>query len=759
MPAKSATSSSRSARSEQAKPKAKPGIMPKPRNTAAKPQRKTRAPAEAHALRPWLDHRRPAEERARLLVAAMSREEKIAQLLNEAPAIERLGVDPYNWWNECLHGVGRAGRATVFPQPIALAATFDADLVHRVATAISDEARAKHRLFSASNRRGIYQGLTFWTPNINIFRDPRWGRGHETYGECPWLTGTLGVAFITGLQGDDPKHLKLVATAKHFAVHSGPEAQRHTFDAQCDDRDLRLTYLPAFKMAVDCGVASIMGAYNRTNGEPCCGSQTLLTDVLRGEWGFTGYVVSDCGAINDFHKHHHLTADAAASGALALTNGCDLECGFGDDAPFRHLGQAIERGLCDDADLDTACVRGFSARFRLGMFDPPGTVSWSRIDPKVIDSAAHRELAREAARASIVLLKNDGVLPLAKNLRSIVVVGPNADAVDVLLGNYNGLNPRMVTVLEGLTGAVAADCQVQHFRGADLLHPAKTGFPAAVWTAEQADIVIAVVGLSPRIEGEEGEACLSDAAGDRTAIELPQIQLELLQAIKAKGKRLVVVLMNGGAVACPWLAEHADAVLTAWYPGEEGGTAVADVLFGDANPGGRLPVTFYRATSDLPEFADYRMSASPATATHPATPGRTYRYFTGEALWPFGHGLSYTTFAYQSASVQTRKDGDRTVKVTLRNTGSRAGDEVVQVYLRDEAASVPVPRHQLVAAARVPLDAGQRKTLTLEIAQEYFAIVDDEGRRKVEPGTFAVWVGGGQPDTGAAGLWTTVTVR
>lgn len=705
----------------------------------------------AKTKQPWIDHRRPATERARHLVAAMTLDEKVAQLLNEAPGVPRLGVTPYNWWNECLHGVGRAGRATVFPQPIALAATFDPRLVRQVADAVSDEARAKYRLFSAANRRGIYQGLTFWTPNINIFRDPRWGRGHETYGECPWLTGTLGVAFIQGLQGDDPRHLKLVATAKHFAVHSGPEDGRHAFDATVGERDLRLTYLPAFQRAVQEGkVASIMGAYNRTNGEACCASPTLLQRILRDEWGFTGYVVSDCGAVDDIHRHHRLAPDVVSAGAQALRAGCDLECGFGPEAPFRHLAEAVRRGLVAESELDTACERVFAARFRLGMFDPPRAVRWSRVDPTVVDSPRHRALARTAARAGIVLLENrGGILPLRKDLRSILVVGPNADAADVLLGNYNGLNPRLVTVLEGITGAVARDCAVQYFRGADLLHPARTGFPAAVWTAEQAEVVIAVVGLSPRLEGEEGEACLSAAAGDRIAIELPEVQLELLKAIKAKGKPLVVVLLNGGAVACPWIKEHADAVVEAWYPGEEGGTAVADVLFGDHNPSGRLPITFYRSTADLPPYGEYAMA------------GRTYRYFEGEPLWPFGHGLSYTRFAYAGVRAdRARVDagGRVTIRAIVRNAGRRLGTEVVQLYVRDEEATVPVPRHQLLGCARVRLAPGATRAVSFSVRVADLAVVDDAGARVVEPGRFSAWVGGGQPGTGAPGGWARFAV-
>lgn len=699
---------------------------------------------------PWLDLRQSAETRATALVAAMNRDEKIAQLLNEAPAIPRLGVDPYNWWNECLHGVGRAGRATVFPQPIGLAATFDAPLVHRVATAISDEARAKHRAFSSANRRGIYQGLTFWSPNINIFRDPRWGRGHETYGECPWLTGTLAVAFITGLQGDDERHLKLVATAKHWVVHSGPENARHTFDARVSERDLRLTYLPAFRMAVvDAKVASVMGAYNRVNGEPSCGSP-VLERILRLEWGFQGYVVSDCGAINDFHTGHRVTADSPESAALALKNGCDLECGFGSDAPFRHLAAAIARGLCTDADLDRACIRVFTARIRLGLFDPPKHVRWSSIPPSVVESPAHRRLARISAQRSIVLVKNEGnLLPLPKDLRSLVVVGPNADAVDVLLGNYSGLSPRLVTVLEGITAAVQPDCALQFFRGCDLIHPSRAGFGGTVWTAEQADVVIAVMGLSPRLEGEEGDACMSDANGDRTAIELPEIQLGLLQAIKAKGKKLVVVLMNGGAVACPWVAEHADAIVCAWYPGEEGGTAVADVLFGDVNPAGRLPVTFYRATSDLPPFADYAMQ------------GRTYRYFQGEAQWPFGYGLSYTRFTYAEATAtpEAVSTGTITVSATVANTGPRDGDEVVQVYVRWPDGVGPVPRQQLVAYTRIPLKRGAKRTVRLKVKVDRLALPDDAGRMEVAPGKYQFWIGGGQPDQGAPGAWTHSTIR
>jgi len=589
------------------------------------------------------------EDRARDLVSRMTIEEKVSQMMHSAPAIERLGVPAYNWWNECLHGVARAGVATVFPQAIGLAAMWDVDLMGEIADVISTEGRAKHHEAVRQGDYGIYRGLTFWTPNINIFRDPRWGRGHETYGEDPYLTARLGVAFVKGLQGDHPTYLKAVATPKHFAVHSGPEKDRHSFDAVVSKKDLRETYLPAFEACVkEAGAGSVMGAYNRTNGEPCCASKTLLIDILRDEWGFDGYVVSDCGAIQDIHQHHQVTTCTAESAALSVTNGCDLECG----CVYANLMTALEKGLISEETIDRALVRLFTARFRLGMFDPPEQVPYAQIPYEANDCEEHRQLARKAARESIVLLKNEpgsptyeggvgrGLLPLRKDLNSIAVIGPNADSLDVLLGNYFGTPSRYVTPLEGIRNAVSADTRVWYAKGCELLGNSTDGFSEAVSAAERSEVVVICPGLSPQIEGEAGDAFNSDAGGDRTHIDLTGVQQQLLERIVAVGKPVVLVLLNGSALAINWANEHVPAILEAWYPGQEGGTAIADVLFGDYNPSGRLPVTFPKSLEQLPPFEDYSMQ------------GRTYRYMTEEPLYPFGYGLSYTRFEY-SASILT----------------------------------------------------------------------------------------------------------
>ena len=838
----------------------------------------------------------PIEARVDDLVSRMTLEEKISQMAYDAPAIDRLGVPAYNWWNECLHGVGRAGIATVFPQAIGLGATWNTGLMHRVAVAISDEARAKHHEALRRGVRDIYTGLTFWSPNVNIFRDPRWGRGQETYGEDPYLTARMGVAFVQGLQGYDPRYLKLVATPKHFAVHSGPELDRHHFDAQVGERDLRETYLPAFEACVREGRAvSVMGAYNRTNGEPCCASPTLLENILRQEWGFggpsgtEGYVVSDCWAIIDIYKHHRVVKTAAEAAALAVKAGCDLNCG----STFLHLREAVEKGLIDEASIDQAVKRLFTARFRLGMFDPPEDVPFARIPYQINDSQEHRTLALQAAQESIVLLKNEGgLLPLRKDLESIAVIGPTADDLPVLLGNYNGTPAQAVTPLEGIRRKVSPSTTVYYARGCDIaagvppltvipstcLRPAdsdanRTGLTADVydngefagqpvltrvdprvdfwwkrqtpltrrvgahfsirWTgslvapvtgtyklgasgfsgyrlhldgepvveyqgvhhpvtrtkeveleagrlygirleyvnrgpdpqvqllwsvpgpealidaaeaARRAEVVILVMGLSPTLEGEEMPVDVEGfAGGDRTDIRLPQPQEELLQQIHALGKPTVLVLLNGSALAVNWAREHVPAIVEAWYPGQAGGDGIADVLFGDYNPGGRLPVTFYRSVEDLPPFEDYRMA------------GRTYRYFQGEPLFPFGHGLSYTTFAYSdlrlSAETITPQE-TFTVSVGVRNTGDRAGDEVVQLYVSHVDGPVPVPIRQLQGFERVHLAAGETKTVTFTLRPRQLSIVTDGGRRVVVPGKFRIAVGGRQPspeDTGGEG--------
>jgi len=676
-------------------------------------------------------------------VARLSLEEKVSQMAHESKAIVRLGIPAYNWWNEGLHGVGRAGVATVFPQAIGLAATFDPDLVHRIADATSDEARAKHHEFTRQGYRRQYQGLTFWSPNVNIFRDPRWGRGQETYGEDPFLTGRMGVAFVKGLQGEDPKYLKLVATPKHFAVHSGPEALRHQFDARVSPKDMRETYLPAFRdCVVEGGAESVMAAYNRTNGEPCSGSTTLLSRILRGEWGFKGYVVSDCGAIDDFHAHHAITKTPEQSAAMAVRNGCDLECGH----VYSTLVQACRQGLIAETEIDRALARLLRARFRLGMFDPAESVPYTKIPYDTVDSKGHRDLAREAARASIVLLKNqDGFLPLSNDLRCIAVIGPNADDREVLLGNYNGFPSVSVTILEGIRRAVSAKTRVLYARGSDVTRGPDSpwgdkpddGFGEAMAAAESADVVVMALGLNNRVEGEEGSAASSEWSGDRVSIELPALQRQLFDAVAAKGKPIVLVLLSGSALAIPRESSISLAVLLAWYPGEEGGAAIADVLFGDHAPSGRLPVTIVESVNQLPPFTDYAMK------------GRTYRFMEAEPLYPFGFGLSYTSFGYSGLKLEKSAlpAGEAVgLSVEVKNEGTRGSDEIVQVYLTDLEASVRVPLRQLVGFARVHLEPAEARSVSFSIQARQMSLIDEDGRRILEPGRFRVCVGGHQPD-------------
>ncbi len=676
------------------------------------------------------------EERVDDLIGRMTLDEKVSQMLNAAPAIERLNVPEYDWWNECLHGVGRAGIATVFPQAIGMGATWNPELMFRMAEVTSDEARAKHHQALREDNHDRYYGLTYWSPNINIFRDPRWGRGQETYGEDPYLMSKMGVAFVRGIQGDDPKYLKLVATPKHYAVHSGPEHDRHHFDAVASERDMRMTYLPAFKATVvESGAYSIMGAYNRTNGEACCASPTLLQKILREEWGFEGYVVSDCGAIGDIHAHHKIVETPEEAAALAVKNGCDLNCGGTYDA----LVNAVEEGLITEEEIDKALMRLFTARFKLGMFDPPEMVPYAQIPIDVNDSEEHRAVALQMARESMVLLKNDGILPLSKDVKSVAVIGPNADDETVLLGNYNGTPSESVTALGGIKAKLPG-AEVAHAKGCAITLTDKGGFAEAVQAAKSADVVIAVMGISQVVEGEEGQregAGGEVSKGDREKIGLPGVQDELLAELKATGKPLIVVLMNGSALAVNWAAENADAILEAWYSGEEGGTAIADVLFGDYNPGGRLPVTFYKSVGDLPDFRNYDMAA-----------GFTYRYFKGDPLYPFGYGLSYTEFAYSDLSLipATVNAGENVaLSVEVENVGKVAGDEVVQVYITDDEASVPVPIRQLTGFERVHLEPGEKRKLSFTLDPQWMSIITDDGKRVVEPGAFTVTVGGGQP--------------
>lgn len=688
----------------------------------------------------------PFEERVADLVSRMTLDEKISQMVHHAPAIERLGVPAYDWWNECLHGVGRAGIATIFPQAIGMASTWNVELMTKIAVAISDEGRAKYHQALREGFHGQYHGLTFWTPNINIFRDPRWGRGQETYGECPYLTARLGVAMVKGLQGDDPKYLKTVATPKHYAVHSGPEHDRHHFDVDVPERDLWDTYLPAFKATVQEGQAySVMSAYQRFRGEPCSSSTLLLQDILRDEWGFEGFVVSDCGAIRDIFENHRVVDTPEEAAARAVIAGCELNCG----ETYMMLKGALAQNLIDEATIDRAVRQLFLARFKLGMFDPPECVPFAHIPYEVNDSPAHRELALRTARESIILLKNDGLLPLNKaQLKTIAVIGPNADSVDALLGNYSGIPAQPVTPLAGIRKKVEPDVDVLYVKGCNIVNKIleirdrnyNEQFASAITIARRADVVIMVMGLSQALEGENGQmenvGDGQSSQGDRQGLDLPAVQEELLKAIHALGKPVVLVLMNGSPISVNWADEHIPAIVEAWYPGQAGGTALADVLFGDYNPAGRLPITFYKSDAQLPPIADYEMAK-----------GRTYRYFKDEPLYPFGYGLSYTTFTYSDLQMAPQQEIGQPleVSVTVCNTGQRAGDEVVQVYIRHLQAPVIVPIHQLAGFTRIHLQPDEAQTIHFTLRPEQFSFVTEAGQRFITAGRFSIAVGGGQP--------------
>ena len=847
----------------------------------------------------YRDLERPFEARAADLVARMTLEEKIGQMMNDAPAIPRLGVPAYEWWNEALHGVARAGSATVFPQAIGLAATFDPALMSDVAEAISDEARAKHHEFANRGLRLRYQGLTFWSPNVNIFRDPRWGRGQETYGEDPYLTSLMGIEFVKGLQGEHPKYRKLDATAKHFAVHSGPEADRHYFDVHPSERDLYETYLPAFQALVqEADVASVMGAYNRVYGESASASQLLLIDILRKTWGFDGYVVSDCDSIEDIFLYHKIVSTAEAAAALGVKNGTELNCG----RTYEALLKAVQQNMISEAEIDAALTRLMYTRFRLGMFDPVEQVPYAQIPYTVNQAPEHDELARRAAQDSMVLLKNAGTLPLSKNIKSIAVIGPTADDVMSLLGNYYGTPAAPVTVLQGIRAAVSANTEVLYARGADLvegreepraapviepafLRPAgdasqqglrgeyfrgmelngqpvltridprvafrwdrgaptddlvargelaltqglagdhfsvrwsgellppvsgryelnvgandgfrlmlngetlidawqqaervhsksafvdleagkaypitleyfedirdaevrlswrmpgaKTPYEEAMAAAQAAEVIVFVGGLTGDVEGEEMKVSYPGfAGGDRTDLRLPAPQQKLLEALQKTGKPVVLVLTTGSALAVDWAQEKLPAILLAWYPGQRGGNAVADVLFGDVNPAGRLPVTFYKADEKLPPFEDYAMK------------GRTYRYFEGKPLYPFGHGLSYTRFQYSGLKLDKRKvnaEGEVTVSVQVKNTGKRAGDEVVQLYVHPLDPQRERARQELRGVERITLQPGEKRrvTFTLKPARDFTHYDDEKNRYAVDVGRYEIQIGASSQD-------------
>ena len=681
------------------------------------------------------------KEYAKKLVSQMTLDEKMSQMLYDSPAIERLGIPEYNWWNEALHGVARAGEATMFPQAIGMAAAFDDKMLQEIGDIVSTEGRAKFNQFLKKQDRGIYKGLTYWAPNVNIFRDPRWGRGHETFGEDPYLSGKLGTAYIKGLQGDDPEHLKSAACAKHFAVHSGPEADRHYFDAQVNEQDLYDTYLYAFKECVKEGkVEAVMGAYNRVNGAPACGNKRLLKDILRDEWGFEGHVVSDCWAILDFHEHHKVTETVAESAAMAVNNGCDLNCG----TAFLHMKEAYEQGLVTEETITEAVERLMEVRIRLGMMENYPS-PYDNVAYDCVECREHVEKSLEAARRSMVLLKNDGLLPLDKNkIKSIAVIGPNANSRDALVGNYVGTSSQYITALEGIQRYVGEDVRVYSAEGCHLwkdkvecLARVKDRFAEAVIAAEQADVVVMCLGLDAFLEGEEGDAGNEYASGDKKDLRLPGLQQELLEEVTAVGKPVVLVLLAGSAMDLSWAQNNVNAIVDAWYPGARGGKAIAEVLFGETSPNGKLPVTFYSSTDELPDFKDYSME------------NRTYRYYTGTPLYPFGYGLSYTDVEYKNASISKNEGmiGDTfTVEVEVENKGTYKVHEGVQLYVKDLEASTRVPNWQLRGVENVCLEAGETKKVALELSARDFALITEAGECVVEPGAFRIAIGGQQPD-------------
>ena len=690
--------------------------------------------------------RTTAQQRARELVGKMTLEEKASQLKYDAPAIPRLGVPAYNWWNEGLHGVARAGVATVFPQAIAIGAAFDTELAEKIGDTIAEEGRAKYNAYVKENDRDIYKGLTFWSPNVNIFRDPRWGRGHETYGEDPYLTGELGKAFVDGIQGDG-EYLKAAACAKHFAVHSGPEAVRHKFDAKASKKDMRETYLPAFeKLVKDADVEGVMGAYNRTNGEPCCGSKTLMQDILRGEWGFDGYYVSDCWAVRDFHTNHMVTDTAEESAALALKTGCDVNCGN----TYLHMMKAYEQGLVSEEDITLAAERLFTTRFMLGLFDE---TEYDKIGYDRIECREHLALADRATAESVVLLKNNGILPLEKKkLKAVGVIGPNANSRAALIGNYHGTSSRYITVLEGIQDCMGEDVRVYYSEGCHLfkdrvenLGLRQDRISEAVAVAKNSDVVVLCLGLDETLEGEEGDTGNSYASGDKVDLLLPEVQRELLEAVVAAGKPVILVNMTGSAMDLRYAQEHCAAIVQAWYPGARGGRVVADILTGEISPSGKLPVTFYRDTEELPDFEDYSMK------------GRTYRYFTGEVLYPFGYGLTYGSAEISGVKLggQELADGSEvrlpggsldSLEVTVSNTGDRDVEEVAQVYIKALDSTDATPNERLCGFARVSVKTGGQAVVQVPVDRDALTVINDEGEKVSGGSRYAVSVGFGQSD-------------
>ena len=683
------------------------------------------------------------DERIADLISRLTLKEKANQMLHNTDAVERLGIVPYNYWNEALHGVGRSGSATIFPQAIGLGATFDTDLAYRVSSVISDEARAMHNVAKAKGYNLQYGGLTFWTPNINIFRDPRWGRGQETYGEDPFLTAAIGTAFVKGLQGDNPNYLKTAACAKHFAVHSGPELVRHQFNAEVSQKDLWETYLPAFKALVDVKVEAVMCAYNSTNGQPCCSNSYLITDVLRKKWNFKGHVLTDCWALDDLFlpkgTGHGIVKTETEAAALAVKSGVSLNCGV----TYNSLPEAVKEGLITEKEIDSQLAILLKTRFKLGLFDPMGSNPYDAIPSNVVNSESHRALAREVAQKSMVLLKNNGILPLKNDLGKYFVTGPNAASIEVLLGNYYGINPNMVTILEGITASISPASKLQYRLGAMLNQKAVNPINYATGNAADSDVTIVVLGVSSTIEGEEGDSLSSMTAGDRLDYNLPQNQIDYLKELRKTAdkdpnnkKPIVAVITGGSPMNLAEVQELADAVLLVWYPGEEGGTAVADILFGKISPSGKLPITFPKSLDQLPPFEDYSMK------------GRTYKYMNVEPMYPFGFGLSYANFTYGEAKVAStkisKKDNLRVV-VKVTNSGKVKSDEVVQLYVSDLVASVVVPNFQLANVKRITLEPGETKEVIFDLTPKTFEIVKNDGSRVVESGDFKIYVGGSSP--------------
>lgn len=699
-------------------------------------------------MKEYLEETRSFKERAKALVAQMTLEEKVFQTLHGAAAIERLGIKAYNWWNEALHGVARAGVATVFPQAIGLAASFDEDLMEEIGDHVSTEGRAKFNMQQKYGDTDIYKGLTFWAPNVNIFRDPRWGRGHETYGEDPYLTSRLGVRFIQGMQGKDEKYLKVAACAKHFAVHSGPEDVRHSFNAEVSKQDLYETYLPAFKACVqEAKVETVMGAYNRTNGEACCGSKTLLQDILRDEWGFDGHVTSDCWAIKDFHEGHFVTSSAVESVALAMNSGCDLNCGN----IYVYLLDAVKQGLVSKETLTQAVERLYVSKMRLGLFDEPEHVPYNAIDYSVVDNKEQKAFNLEVAKRTLCLLKNENhLLPLKKDkLKTVGVIGPNANNRKALIGNYEGTASEYVTVLEGIQEYLGDDVRVRYSEGCHLFRKKVSGLgmendriAEVRAVCDESDVIIAVMGLDSGLEGEEGDQGNEFASGDKPNLELPGLQEAVLKEIYNSGKPVVLLVLSGSALAFPWAEEHIPAIVQGWYPGAQGGRAVAQMLFGDFSPEGKLPVTFYRTTEELPAFTDYNMK------------GRTYRYMKNQALYPFGYGIGYTDFSLSEVSLSKKeieKGQSLVVKATVTNNGSYDGAETVQIYVKAKGRE-DAPNMQLKGLKKVRVEKGKSCTVEMILNDASFALYDKAGKLVLNQGEYEVFVGVCQPDDRSVAL-------